>query len=654
MMNKMFNLTSTFKSEPQEDGSVMVRGMASTADFDRAGDSIISDAWTKGGLGNFEKNPIILFNHDHNKPIGRATKVTPTNDGLHMEAKISKHAECADLIKDGVLGAFSVGFKVKDADYVKETDGLQIKDAELFEVSVVSIPCNQAATFSLAKSFDSEMEYEDFKKTFKSEEDSSSKEIDMSEATQTPEIDLEAFAKKVAEETAAKISMKQAEQKAAEKAEAEKAAEAEAAKEAQALEVQSKIKTGIETGAEKLVADLQKEFEAKNAETAEIIEKYKKDLDEKAEELQAMQNSKKTFSDRSGTGRVEDIGSELVDAKILGSLTRKGWETDYAKDLFARKNVGVVASTGNTITLDTIVSTQFEQEVQLELKTAGLFREIPVTSNKTVLPLQPESVAATFNAGAPASSDANTAANLRGVLNGSNQSSGVFNAAQTILTTGRLTSTTYLTLDTEESTLVSLLPMIREASARAHARAIDKMVISGNAGGAGTVGNEGVIDASGTAIAVTGTNDTLAGADILAARAAMKKYGLNPADLAIAVSFTAYNDLLSDINFQDVTEVGSDLAIKVTGQLGTIFAIPVIVTDEAGLSDDRTGNNVCAVVFNYKNFVIPRLKGVTIETEYQVGNQRNAIVASQSLGFEKLFAGAAGVGLPSQVLRFTA
>jgi hypothetical protein len=35
----------------------------------------------------------------------------------------------------------------------------------------------------------------------------------------TPEIDLEAFAKKVAEQTAANIAMKQAEQKAAEKAE---------------------------------------------------------------------------------------------------------------------------------------------------------------------------------------------------------------------------------------------------------------------------------------------------------------------------------------------------------------------------------------------------------------------------------------------------
>ena len=79
MMNKIFNLTSTFKTHEQDDGSVMIRGMASTADFDRAGDSISAEAWQKGGLKNFEKNPIILFNHDYDKPIGRATglKVWP-------------------------------------------------------------------------------------------------------------------------------------------------------------------------------------------------------------------------------------------------------------------------------------------------------------------------------------------------------------------------------------------------------------------------------------------------------------------------------------------------------------------------------------------------------------------------------------------------
>ena len=32
-MNKIFNLTSTFKTHEQDDGSVMIRGMASTADF---------------------------------------------------------------------------------------------------------------------------------------------------------------------------------------------------------------------------------------------------------------------------------------------------------------------------------------------------------------------------------------------------------------------------------------------------------------------------------------------------------------------------------------------------------------------------------------------------------------------------------------------
>jgi HK97 family phage prohead protease len=235
-MDKIFNLTSTFKSEQADDGSVMIRGMASTADFDRAGDTISAEAWQKGGLKNFEKNPIILFNHDYSRPIGRATGMKAGPNGLELECKISKSApgNVAELVKDGVLGAFSVGFRVKDADYIKETDGLMIKDAELFEVSVVSVPCNQSATFSLAKSFDSDDEYEEFKKTFTNRVDLAGQSLAKDEANasnvasdNTPKsaeldsvdqeikmdnqnIDLEAFAKKVAEDTAAKIAMKQA------------------------------------------------------------------------------------------------------------------------------------------------------------------------------------------------------------------------------------------------------------------------------------------------------------------------------------------------------------------------------------------------------------------------------------------------------------
>ena len=60
-MDKMFNLTSTFKSHEADDGSVMIRGMASTADFDRAGDSISIEAWQKGGLKNFEKTQLFYL-----------------------------------------------------------------------------------------------------------------------------------------------------------------------------------------------------------------------------------------------------------------------------------------------------------------------------------------------------------------------------------------------------------------------------------------------------------------------------------------------------------------------------------------------------------------------------------------------------------------
>ena len=112
-MEKIFNLTSTFKSHEADDGSVVIRGMASTNDTDRAGDIIDAAAWSKGGLMNFEKNPIILFNHDYDRPIGRATGLKVTDNGLELEAKISKSAPAnvCELVKEGILELFPSVFE---------------------------------------------------------------------------------------------------------------------------------------------------------------------------------------------------------------------------------------------------------------------------------------------------------------------------------------------------------------------------------------------------------------------------------------------------------------------------------------------------------------------------------------------------------------
>ena len=632
-MEKVFNLTSTFKSHTDEDGSIKIRGMASTADFDRAGDSISADAWTKGGLNNFEKNPIILFNHDYNRPIGRATNVKATDNGLELTAKISKAAkDVAELVKDGVLGAFSVGFRVKDADYIEETDGLRIKDAELFEVSVVSVPCNQTATFSLAKSFDSMDEYEDFKKTFTNSDGAQvQKEITMSEETQQP-VDLEAFAKKVAEETAAKIAMKQAEQKAADEAvqkeQAEKAAAEAEAKAQQEEDVKTAIKTGVESGADRLVQDMQKEFEAAKAEEInELVKKYEADVKEKSDELEAMRSRKFEFNSQTK----EDFAKEALQAKVLGAITKKGWDTDLGKEVFEKAGVdfGTRTSAGN---VDVTVSQQFEQEVALETKLLPLFREIAVTSGATVLPFAADAAAATFGT----AFDIDTA-NQRLDNGGTN---GDYDITTNVLQTERLAAGTYIDNNIDETSLVSFLPMITQALARSHAVATDKAILYGTSGPTlGIAGGDGSDKGSGLTASTAACTAQLDGAPAFAdtmlevGRAAMGKYAVNPADIVYVVTIDAYYDLLAqDGKFVTVDKAGSDIATNINGMMGTIFGSPLIVSAE--LAPANSGTVAC--IINTSRFVVGRLKGVSIETDYEVGKQRNVLVASQALGFKAL------------------
>ena len=46
---------------------LLIEGWANKAVVDRGGDMIPKDAWD---LKNYSKNPIILFSHDKNQPIG--------------------------------------------------------------------------------------------------------------------------------------------------------------------------------------------------------------------------------------------------------------------------------------------------------------------------------------------------------------------------------------------------------------------------------------------------------------------------------------------------------------------------------------------------------------------------------------------------------
>ena len=146
----MKNINFIIKDVSTEGVDTIIEGWANKAVVDRGKDYIGKKAWN---LVNYEKNPVILFNHDKEKPIGRAIGVEATDDGLYIKAKISKSKDpmvsyVRDMIKEGILNAFSVGFDAKEEG--KDSAGInEIKQAELYEVSVVSLPMNQDSIFTL-------------------------------------------------------------------------------------------------------------------------------------------------------------------------------------------------------------------------------------------------------------------------------------------------------------------------------------------------------------------------------------------------------------------------------------------------------------------------------------------------------------------------
>jgi HK97 family phage prohead protease len=666
MSEKIFHWSSTFKTlSEDDDGSVNIKGYASTNSSDRAGDVIDHDAWTKnGGLENFKGNPIILFNHDYNRPIGRATSLEVNDKGLELGARISKSAgEVKDLIKDGVLGAFSVGFRVKDADYMKETDGYQIKDAELFEVSVVSVPCNQTAMFSIAKSFDSQSEYDEWKAEFSKESKQAhdmtavnTGEIDAPQAvgkttqqerhmstektTPNAEFDLKAFAEEVAKSTAAKIAMQQAETKAKEVSDAEEKTvqlETEAVeKEAEQQKVKTIVKAGM-SGAEQLINDVEKRVAERHGDLESVVNELQKDLADKKDEINAMRESKRQFSDRGTSDWQKAFQSDIDDAWVMGLATGKGWNTKMAQNTMEKVNAhsGVGVSSAD---FEQTVSTNIERDIQLELVLAPLFREIQMTSATQILPIMPDAGYAEFTANQVASGSS-PHGNLEERGDTYDGTYSGIDMTERTLSTKKLISQSYLGNETEEDAILPILPLIRESIVRSHARGIENALLLGNHA-------DGVYGTSGAAfeglVTMAGANKTqsttafaaesLTASMLLNARKKMGKWGMNPRDVLYIVNSTEYFNLLSDAEFQDVNLVGN-MATKLNGEIGEVFGSRVIVCDE--WKAPAVGK-FFALAVNTKNFVMPRLRGVTIESDYEVANQRRVLVASQRLGFTDL------------------
>lgn len=121
---------------------------------DRVGDVIDPNGWL---LANFKRNPIALFGHDQDSPVGTWENLRVEGGKLVGRLKLAARGtsaridEIISLIEQKILRAVSVGFKPLEYEPREGGRGYRYLKQELLETSIVSVPANPAA-LQVAKS----------------------------------------------------------------------------------------------------------------------------------------------------------------------------------------------------------------------------------------------------------------------------------------------------------------------------------------------------------------------------------------------------------------------------------------------------------------------------------------------------------------------
>lgn len=128
-----------------------IKCVVSTPSVDRAGDIIEVEGID---LANYKANPVVLLQHDPNRPIARCSEIRLEGNKLVAEAIFPEPGISADadrvygLIQAGILGAVSIGALPKEWAFINDKrpwDGTKYIRSEMLEFSIVALPMNAEA-----------------------------------------------------------------------------------------------------------------------------------------------------------------------------------------------------------------------------------------------------------------------------------------------------------------------------------------------------------------------------------------------------------------------------------------------------------------------------------------------------------------------------
>jgi len=346
-------------------------------------------------------------------------------------------------------------------------------------------------------------------------------------------------------------------------------------------------------------------------------------------------------------------GLDLLDLAFVKSLLNAqlrqptGLNPRMLDDWQASLKAALDSTTSSTG--DELVPTQeasaLWMDVNLETMVAPMFSRVEMPSNPFEIPLQ---------------------------LGGVNWFPGTENIAttSTALSTGKQTLTAFelvgqvpWSLSLDEDSVVAMAEEVRRSLVRNAAEVIDDLLLN-----ADTTATDN-INADGTTIQSTdaGKGHWLIGFDGLVhlplvdntsqannhagavsddmyneVRAKLGKYGARPSELAYITDVNTYIKSLSVANFRTLDKLGPN-ATLLTGQLGAVEGIPVLVSEQLKLADTDGkvtdgGNGTDTgrlLLVNRAQWRVGFRRELSIETERDIQKRQNIMVVSMRLAFDE-------------------
>jgi HK97 family phage prohead protease len=114
-------------------------------------------------LDGYKKNPIVLWQHDPEHPVGRSESIGVEGDRIVARIRFApngisaKADEIRGLVKSGIISGVSVGFEPKDGeplDPKRPRGGMRFRKWELLECSFCSVPVDTDAMVTARASRD--------------------------------------------------------------------------------------------------------------------------------------------------------------------------------------------------------------------------------------------------------------------------------------------------------------------------------------------------------------------------------------------------------------------------------------------------------------------------------------------------------------------